>query len=73
MPQVHSHKVRLVGVDGQEQSVTFEIETEGVHLLNQKAQVSMQWANLDPVRDTGILNLMSTRSCCLAAPREVSF
>lgn len=41
MPQVHSHKVRLVGVDGQEQPVIFDIESEGVHLLNQNAQVSL--------------------------------
>ena len=41
MPQIQSHKVRLVGVDGQEQSVIFDIESEGVHLLSQKAQVSL--------------------------------
>ncbi|KAL0029937.1 hypothetical protein WJX77_008395 [Trebouxia sp. C0004] len=38
MPKVQSHKVSLVGVDGQEQAVIFDIETEGVHLLSQKAQ-----------------------------------
>ena len=54
MPQVNSHKVRLVGVDGQEQSVIFEVETEGVHLLNQKAQVSLWCANFDPVSETYI-------------------
>ena len=40
MPALHSHKVRLVGVDGQEQPVLFDIETEGVHLLSKKAEVS---------------------------------
>jgi len=40
MPKVQSHKVKLVGVDGQEQAVILDIETEGVHLLSQKAQVS---------------------------------
>ncbi|KAA6423480.1 MAG: hypothetical protein FRX49_06540 [Trebouxia sp. A1-2] len=38
MPRVQSHKVKLVGVDGQEQAVILDIETEGVHLLSQKAQ-----------------------------------
>lgn len=41
MPGAHSHKVRLVGIDGQEQPVIFEIETEGVHLLSHKSQVSL--------------------------------
>ena len=44
---LHSHKIRLVGVDGQEQSVIFNIESEGVHLLTQKAQVSLAHASPD--------------------------
>lgn len=40
MPKLHSHKVRLVGVDGQEQPVLFDIESEGVHLFSKKAEVS---------------------------------
>lgn len=48
MPKVHSHKVKLVGVDGQEQAVVFDIETEGVHLLNQKAQVGLDCIGYAP-------------------------
>lgn len=40
MPKLHSHRVKLVGVDGQEQAVIFDIEAEGVHLLTKNAQVS---------------------------------
>lgn len=51
MPGAHSHKVRLVGTDGQEQPIIFDIESEGVHLLSQKAQVSFVGASLHLVCD----------------------
>lgn len=63
MPQVHSHKVRLVGVDGQEQPVIFDIESEGVHLLNQKSQVSLWCSRPDPVRDKVILIRLGLLFC----------
>ncbi len=47
MQKVQSHKVKLVGVDGQEQAVILDIETEGVHLLSQKAQVSLRHASAE--------------------------
>lgn len=41
MAKQHSHLVRLVGTDGQEQAVIFVIEGAGVHLTTEKAQVSV--------------------------------